>query len=183
MLTPELKSFIRAEIAKQMNVLLSAVAGENTVTDETIQLLYPGSADLLKRPKMQPYGFASRARLGTISVVGKQGENPGNRIVLGHRDAEAPTDLELGESRMYSEEGYQLGASVDGVYIGKDAADIPLLLGTITNETLGELIELIQNHVHGPPGSPPTTAAQFALIKTEKIDTNALLSTASGGLA
>lgn len=182
MIDPKLVSYIRREISRQMTVILQGVAGENTNAKETIENLYPGSDSLLDRPKMQPYGFASVARRGTLSVVGKQGENPGNRIVLGHRDAEAPTDLDDGTAKMYSADGFQVYAATDGVYVGNGSADEPLALGTASNDLFGQMLELLAAHVHGPPGTPPTNSAQFTQLKTQIVDTNKILSTGDGGL-
>lgn len=180
-LTSELKAFIRKEIAIQMNVILSGVAGENTPTQETISNMYPGQDDILNRPKMAPFGISSRAPVGTISVVGKQGENPGNRITLGHRDPNSPA-VKDGTIKIYSVGGFQIYASDDGLYLGVGEADIPFLLGDVANEFFGQLIDLMQNHVHGPPGSPPTNAAAFAQLKTQVVDSNSLLSIEGGGL-
>lgn len=177
----QMKAFIRHEIRVQMNVILSGQAGASTPTQETITALYPGQDDLLNRPKMLPFGISSRAPVGTISVVAKQGENPGNRIVLGHRDPDAP-DVDEGTTKVYSVAGFQVYAADDGLYIGKDSADSPMLLGDVTNDFFGQLIDLIQNHVHGPPGSPPTNAAQFAQLKLQTIENDSLLAIDGGGL-
>lgn len=182
-LTPEIQRFIRREIERQMNVILTGSAGEGTVRTETIDSLYPGSDSQTERPKASPYGFASIAKKGTISVVAKQGEHPGNRLVLLHRDANAPADLEEGEAKMYSSEGFQLYAAKDGIYCGKGSADKPLALGTPLNELLGQIIDLLVAHVHPSPGAPSDKSADFLQIKTETIEANLLLSTGDGGLA
>jgi len=83
-----LVGFVRKEIERQLNVILSGQAGANTSTEnETIDNLYPGMPSIESRPVMHPYGFVSRAPRKTISVTGKQGAGPQNRMTLGHRDS------------------------------------------------------------------------------------------------
>lgn len=116
----ELTRFIREEIKRQMDVILSGSSGENDkVVNEDISNMYPGMPTILSRPVMHPYGYVSRAPANTIQVTGKQGEHVGNRVVLGHRDGDRPTDLKQGESGMYSSEFYQVRVSNDKIRIGQ----------------------------------------------------------------
>lgn len=180
-LTPEIIRFIRKEISQQMNVILSGAAGEGDGQTETIDTLYPGGESMTKRPKASPYGFTSIAKRGTISVVAKQGENTANRIILSHRDANAPK-VEEGESKMYSSAGYQLYAALDGLYCGKGEADEPLVLGTKLNELLGQILDLLIAHVHPSPGAPSDKSADFTQLKTQQITPKKILATSDGGL-
>ncbi len=104
----EVKRFVRDEIKRALNIILTAQAGSNTVEKETVENLFPGSPSIPKRPVMHPYGFASRAPSKTLSVVAKHGADPSNRIVLGHRDSNRPTDLNDGEAAIYSADGNKI---------------------------------------------------------------------------
>jgi phage gp45-like len=120
--------FVREEIKRQLSAILSGQAGDNSdVETETIDNLFPGSPSIEKRPVMHPYGFASRAPQGTISVTARQGNDPSNRVVLGHRDSlrsGLPEDLGAGDSVIYASDGKTVLARI--VLVGKVA--------TITND-------------------------------------------------
>lgn len=116
----ETTRFIREEIKRQMDVILSGESGENDkVVNEDIQNMYPGMPTILSRPVMHPYGYVSRAPKKTLQVIGKQGEHLGNRVVLGHRDGDRPIDLKEGEGATYSSEFYQVRVSNDKIRIGQ----------------------------------------------------------------
>lgn len=178
----ELKRWVREEIARQIIVITSGTAGDNTAESETIDSLYPGSPSIPTRPVMHPYGFASRALKGSIQVTAKVGADPSNRMVLGHRDSKRPADLETGESVLYSSEGYQLRAMLDGLRVVKGDKKFALLLGEDLIAVLAKIIDVLVIHTHGPPGTPPTNAADFTNIKTQDLAGTTLLSTQEGGL-
>lgn len=182
---PDLKRFIRHEIAKQMNIILTGSAGsyDPAAFSEDIEELYPGADTITQRPVMHPFGFVSSAPRGTIQVVARQGEHPSNRLVIGHRDASRPTDIAEGTAKMYSVAGFQIYAGEDGIYVGKDSATEPLVLGTAANEFFSALLDLLIAHVHPSPGAPSDKSADFTQLKTQTIEGNLLLSTADGGLA
>lgn len=114
MLDSDILRSVRLEVARQLNTILSGQAGANdTVQGETIDNMYPGSPSIPDRPVMHPYGFASRAAKGTISVTGKQGSDPTNRLVLGHRDKMRPTDISEGDVVIYSSDGKTVLTRVD----------------------------------------------------------------------
>jgi phage gp45-like len=106
--------FIRQEIARQLNVILSGQAGDNSsIETETIDNLFPGSPSIADRPVMHPYGFASRAPTGTIAVTAKHGADAQNRMVLGHRDkVRKLLDLSEGDAVIYSSDGAVALASI-----------------------------------------------------------------------
>lgn len=177
----ELKRWVRDEIQRQLIVIQNASAGGSDGQKETIDNLYPGSPSIPDRPIMHPFGFVSRATKKVISVVGKIGADPSNRMVLGHRDSKRPADLEEGESAIYSEAGYQLRAMLDGIRVVKGSNKHPLLLGDLVITFLGALTDLVIAHTHGPPGTPPTNAPDFVQLKTENLANKTLLSTKEGG--
>ena len=181
---PDLKRYIRSEISRQMNIILSGVTGASKPDQflENIEQIYPGADTILDRPVMHPFGFVSRAQAGTIQVVARQGEHPSNRIILGHRDAARPIDLDDGTAKLYSIAGFQIYAGTDGIYVGKDSATEPLVLGTAANQFFSALLDLLIAHVHPSPGSPSDKSADFTQLKAETIEGNLLLSTGDGGL-
>jgi len=121
-----IKRFIRQEITRSLNVILTASAGDNSeVETETIENLYPGSPSIPKRPVMHPYGFVSRAPSKTLSVVARHGADASNRMVLGHRDKDRPTDLNEGEAIIYAADGNQIKLG-DGVTASNDSGSFKL---------------------------------------------------------
>lgn len=175
--------WIRQEIATQLNIILSAQAGDNAaVQTEDIENLLQNNPTIPKRPVMHPYGYASRAPRGVFSIVAKMGEGPSNRFVLGHRDGDRPTDLQLGETRVYSLAGYTVRWNDSGVFLSHgDSTPEPMVLGTAANEFLGMLLDLIANHTHAGQGAPPSNTLQFTQAKADTIDTKKLLATKEGG--
>ena len=180
----DIKRFVRSEIAKQLNILLTGVAG-NTDPErftQDIETLYPGAATISGRWVAHPYGFYSWAPPGVMQVVGRQGESPTNRIILLHRDPNRPTSIAEGTSIMYSLAGYRVYAGPDGIYVGKDGQDNALTLGTPLEEFLGQLLDLLIAHVHPSPGAPSDKSADFQSLKVNYVENDALLSTGAGGL-
>lgn len=182
---PDLKRYIRHEISKQMNIILSGLTGtfDPSKLTEDIEEIYPGADTITGRPVMHPFGFVSYAPRGTLQVVARQGEHPSNRLVMGHRDAQRPTDVAEGTAKMYSLAGFQIYAGDDGIYVGKNSATEPLVLGTAANEFFSALLDLLIAHVHPSPGAPSDKSADFTQLKTQTIEGNLLLSTGDGGLA
>lgn len=182
---PDLRRMIRAEIRKEMNIILTGVAGNTDASKFTqdIEQLYPGSDTITDRPVAHPYGFVSKAPRGTLQVVARQGEHPSNRLVLSHRDAGRPTDIDDGTAKMYSLAGFQVYASTDGIYVGKGSADQPLILGPAANEFFSALLDLLISHVHPGPGAPSDKSADFTQLKIQTIQANKLLTTEDGGLS
>jgi hypothetical protein len=170
--------FIRQEIARQLDVILSGSAGDNaTVISETIESLYPGSPPIINRPVMHPYGFASRASKGTISVTAKQGSHPGNRLILGHRDKSRPTNIEDGETVIYNVAGYTAYFKKDALYLGQGMGSAePVVLGNKINDFLKSLLDIVANHTHASEGAPPTNQVDFLNLKSQNIDNDLVLS-------
>lgn len=179
----EMKRWIRDEIHRQIIVLANGQAGENDNISETIEKLYPNSPSIPKRPVVHPAGFVSRAKRGLLSIIGKIGADPSNRLVLGHRDAKREQiKLQEGESALYSDELYQIKAMLDGIRVAKGDKEYALLLGEDIIEFLGKLVDLIALHTHGPPGTPPTNASDITKLKTDDLAGKTMLSTKDGGL-
>lgn len=130
-MSPDLQRFIRQEIQRALNVILSGQAGDNdAVETETIDNMYPGSPSIADRPVMHPYGFASRAPNGTISVTAKTGADAHNRMTLGHRDkVRKLLDLSEGDAVIYSSDGALVLASIT---LSGDVVEIKNAAGTMT---------------------------------------------------
>ncbi len=103
---------LRREIATQMMVILSgntaATQIDNVVGTESINNSPPGMPTIESRPVAHPYGMVSRAPKDTVQVVARQGDHPGNRIVLLHRDKDRPSLNAAGEVMMYDGFGNQV---------------------------------------------------------------------------
>lgn len=177
----EIISAIRREIKQQLNIILSGVSENSTNPDgnsvEDIQNMFPTMMAITKRPVMHPYGFASLAPDGTTQVIARQGDHFGNRIVLGHRDADRPTFLNQGDVILYNEFGQQIYMQDGKIQIGSNSASEPLVLGNVLSDFMGQLITLLntflQTVITGPiavstlPGnSAPTNPVVIAALTT-----------------
>lgn len=179
----DLKRLIRKEIEIALQVISSGEAGTNTKNTEDISSLFPGLPTLTARPIMHPYGMVSRAPKGTLSVTAQQGSHPGNKLTLGHRDAQAP-DLGSGESALYSESGYKVFVKGTDIVIGKGEDTETLVVGETLKALLIVLIDAIVAHVHtgnlGAPTSPPQNASDFTQAKSEFVENDKILAKDGG---
>jgi hypothetical protein len=140
---------------------------------------------ILARPVMHPYGYASRAPKGTVSVTARQGEHTGNRLVLGHRAPDRPNDLAVGDSVMYSVGDYRVKITSTQILISKGTDYEPLVVGETLRQFLIALIELIVEHKHvcsapSAPGGPPMNFADFQELGAENLDNEKILAKDGG---
>lgn len=169
--------FIREEVRKQVNIILNGQAGNNDQFSEDINNLYPGCPTIPLRPVMHPYGFGSRAPTGTLQITARNGEHPGNRLILGHRDANRPT-LNAGETILYNQFGQQIYLEDGKIHIGSKAAANPISLGDIVKKAMSDWLteDIKQTHLGnlGFLTGPPTNAAKYAAIKASPVDDDAM---------
>lgn len=182
LIDPQILAFIRREVSRQTQIVLNGQAGKNTVEKENVELLFPGAPTISDRPVMHPYGLASRAPEKTLSVVARVGEHSANRMVIGHRDKDRPTDLETGEATLYSVGKMSVVVRKDKVTIGKGSKQETAVLGEALASLLSELLDILANHTHGPPGTPPAQSAQITQIKVEQVDAGKFLAEEGKGL-
>lgn len=145
MIDPDMVAFVRNEIRRHLQIILSGAVANPTTQIEDIENMYPAMPTVTKRPVMHPFGVASCATSGTIQVVGQQGDHPGNRIVLGHRDKNRPNLLE-GEVVLYNAHGRKIELKKTSMAIQKD--DVELLDQLI--KLLDTIINARTNTVFGP---------------------------------
>jgi phage gp45-like len=118
-MTPELLAELRAEVRKYVSLLLVGVAKNADGKLEDVETMLAGLPTIEKRPVMQPYGFTSRAKAGTPSLVGRRGEHPNNRVVIGHFDADRPALDKEGEVLLYNAFGQELRLKDSKLLVGK----------------------------------------------------------------
>lgn len=147
MIDGDILRLIREEVRKQVNIILSGQSGQNTNISEDIQNLYPGCPTIPDRPVMHPYGFVSRAPNGTIQVSARQGEHPGNRLILGHRDSARP-DIGAGETTIYNQYGQQIYLKQGEIHIGKPASSDPVPLGNELIDFIKAFFIAFKKHQH-----------------------------------
>lgn len=179
----ELKRYIHNEIRTALQIITSGSAGANAVTTEDINSLAPGMPTMPRRPIMHPYGFISRAPKGTISVTAQQGDHPGNKLTLGHRDANPP-GVDEGESAVYSVGGYRLVAKNGELFVGKGGELEHVVVGETLKAFLLGLLDLLIAHQHignlGYNTSAPVTAEQFEELKADYIENDKILAKDGG---
>ncbi len=172
--------FIREEVKKQLNIILNANTGTTTTQTEDIDNMFGITPSILGRPIMHPFGFVSRAVQGTVSIIARVGADFHNRITLGHKDINRPSDLEEGETCAYSSSGYRIVFKQGMILIGKGDDLEPLVVGTTLNDFLTQFIKLVIAHTHASPGAPPTNVPDFQELETNFLDDNKIL-TEDGG--
>lgn len=182
-MTPEMRAYVRDEIRRQLKIITSGSAGETTMTTEDIQALMPGMPTIPARPIMHPYGFASRAPNGMISVTAQQGEHPGNKLTLGHRDKNAPS-VDEGESVQYSQGGYRIIVKNGEIFVGKGGDLEHMVVGETLKAVLIAIIQKIIVHTHlgnlGYPTGVPQNAEDFTAIQTDNLDNDKILAKDGG---
>lgn len=176
----EMQRFIKEQVKRELNIILNGAAGENDSMSETINDLFPGMPGITKRPVMHPFGFVSRATSGVISVVAKIGADIQNRMTIGHRDANRPSDIEEGETCVYSKGGYRMVYHNGKLLIGKGDDLENAVVGDTLNTFLTNFIQLVIEHTHAAPGTPPTNIASFTQLKTNILDADKILSKDGG---
>lgn len=162
----EMARYIRREIEKQMNVILSGVAGNASEQYEDVGQLFPAMPVITNRPVMHPFGMSSAAPDGTLQVVGRQGEDKGNRLVLGHRDKNKPSCAK-GEAVLYDAFGGKIQLRSAGMEFTKNQVDlldqliklVDTIINARTNTVLGPQ-PLIPNPIGGVDGHLFTTILQ-----------------------
>lgn len=176
----ELLRFIRQEIRTQLCAILNCYVGESTTEDQEIDQPVPGAGKMNKRPVAHPYGFVSRAPVGTLGVTGRVGDHPGARMLLAYRDkARADmTWLKDGEACLYNANGDKIIIAEDKVQLGSEAAANPVVLGNELVDLLGKLMDLIITGdflLVTSPGNPtapnPAKASQVTTWKSTYLTT------------
>lgn len=178
-----MKRIIQREIKKQLQIIFSGEAGVSTMLTEDIANLYPGMPTITKRPVVHPYGFASRAPQGTLSVVGQQGDHPGNKLVLGHRDGNKPS-VDEGESVQYSLGGYRVVCKNGELFVGKGTDLEHMVVGETLKSFLLALIQAILDHTHmgnlGYATGPVLDPTELNDAKSDFLDNNKILAKDGG---
>lgn len=113
----EIQRYIRQEVQRHLNILLPGVSQNATRDAEDISNMYPGMNPISARPVVRPYGLVSRAPKGTAQVTGRMGAHPANRMVIGHRDANAPTPPDEGDAILYHKLLSQVQALKDKIVL------------------------------------------------------------------
>lgn len=178
-----MRRFIVREIRKQIQIITSGEAGETTMLTEDIANLYAKMPTITKRPVMHPYGFASRAPKGTLSITAQQGDHPGNKMTLGHRDGNKPA-VDEGESVQYSFGGYRVVCKNGELFVGKGTDLEHMVVGETLKAFLIALIQHIVVHTHignlGYPTGTPQNAADFTDLETSYLDNDKILAKDGG---
>jgi hypothetical protein len=186
MIDSELQRYIHTEIVRYTrDIVLNALSKDSKVLTEGVDQLFPGMGPQDDRPLAHPYGFASKAPDGTLSVVLRQGDHVGNRMVIAHRDPARPVDIAQGESVQYSKGGYEVRVKNGKIEIGKGGTFETAVLGDTLQKILVAILDAIVEHTHlgnlGFPTSPPQNAAVFTQIETSQVQNGKFLAKDGGG--
>lgn len=194
----EIQTMLRREIALALNVVLNGVASGSVENTENIGSMFPGMDTQQARPKVEPYGFHSRAPDGTLSVCAQVGADTASRYVIGHRDARRPV-LESGEATTYSVAGYEMRVGLTTITVRKGAQVFTAVVGEPLAAVLSAMLAAISVHTHAvsipvfsgpvPTGETaegdtdePDNAAAFDALKST-VDAGAILAADGGAFA
>lgn len=180
----EIARMIRQEVERQVNVILPGRSQDSSKFTESINNMFPGMPGITARPIMRPFGFISRAPDDTTQVVGRMGSHPANRLVLGHRDQNAPDPGEKGESIVYSIGGYQVRVLNGQIQLGKNGTYETMVVGDTLKEFLLALLQAIIQHTHignlGVETGVPLNLEAFNNAKENFVDNSKILAKDGG---
>lgn len=189
-------AMVRREIALMASIIMhgqtaATQSGDQASTEDTDNCP-PGAPTIEGRGVMHPYGFASRAKKGTISVVARVGNHPANKLIIGHRDKERPALENDGDVCLYDQHGNVLMLKDEKPYIdtgdrefsvgGKDLPDSKLgALAALCKQELEALRATINANKAiygamilpsgmGPVGPPPVPMQDANAINDVKCD-------------
>lgn len=180
----EMMRFVREEIKKQVHIIFTGTAQSAATHTETINDYLPGAPSVTDRPIMHPFGYMSKAPDGTLSVVARQGDHPANMVVLGHRDKGKPTDIDAGESVVYSLGGFKIKFFNDKVQVAKGSDYETIVCGETLIEFLKSFIKHIMEHQHlgnlGFQTSVPLNNPDFESDQANFLDNEKILAKTGG---
>jgi len=167
--------YIKEEVERQLQIILPGVSQNSQQTDKGLQEdivnMYPGMDPITDRPTMHPFGFISRAAEGVAQVTARMGSYISNRIVLGHRDNDAP-DIGPGESTVYNFKGYQIWLKSGSIVVGKNGVFEATVMGETLGGILVALVDAYNTHTHlgnlGAPTTPPETPFDSSDLDNKK---------------
>jgi phage gp45-like len=131
--------------------------------------------------RIQEFGFSSTPPVGAQAVLLSLGGNRDHCVVIATEHGPArPQGIAAGESAVYSVGKFIVKVCNDKIQVGKDGVFETVVVGETLAELLGHLIDDLAAHTHGPPGTPPATAAAITARKTSYIANNKILAKDGG---
>lgn len=179
-----MKREIQMMIRSELLIIQTGQSGTSTVKTENINNMYAGMDPIPNRPVTAPYGLSSKAPSGTKQTVARHGTDPANMVILGHRDEDRPTDLDEGESMLYSVGEFKVKCFKDKIQVAKGTEYETIVTGETLVEFLTALITKIIAHTHsgnlGYPTSAPINAAEFTELQAQFLDNFKFLAKTGG---
>lgn len=179
--------FIREEIGRQVGIILTGQTQNSAANHSDIINMFAGMPAIEKKPTIFPYGYASVAPDNVQAIIGRMGSHFGNRIILGHRAADRPTDLAKGEAAVYSVGGYSIRVKNGSVQVGKGGVYETQVVGETLAQALSALISALASHTHmyddaGSPSvtQPPQNASAITNVSSNFIDNGKILAKDGG---
>lgn len=187
--TPQIRRYIREEIKRHLNIILTVTSDKSKSIDTTtLKAIYneqeETGAEQIAVPVAHPFGFVSRAPNQIFTVIGRVGEYQGSMMVLGYRDEKRP-ECDVGDTVIYSSNPQQgtvrrkIKISSD-IKIGSDSSGEPLVLGNVMKSFITDLITTLQTTPIGlttSPGNPiapnPSFVTATNALKAQYVTTPA----------
>jgi len=173
----EMIRFIRQVIREEFAPIAMAQIISNADQMRTTFQRTSSDSQFPNARNIQPFGFSSRAPVGTDALSVPIGNNPTHVNVVGHFDANRPA-VSDGEVMIYNEFGQQVYLKDGSVHLGISTAAHPVPLGDVLKTALDNLLIAILAHTHvgniGYPTGTPINAADFESIKASPIEDNTM---------
>lgn len=131
--------------------------------------------------RIQEFGFTSMPPIGAQAVLLSLGGNRDHCVVIATEHGPTrPKGLAAGESAVYSAGKYVVKVGAGKIEVGKDGVFESAVVGETLCTLLGLIIDDLAQHVHGPPGSPPTTAVAITARKDNYVENGKILAKDGG---
>jgi hypothetical protein len=179
MVESEIKALIRKEVRQALAPILMALVVSNEDSNRSTVQRMPSEPAIGNLRNIQPYGYSSRAPVGTTCLATPVANDPTHLNMLGHFDSNRPT-TEDGETLIYDAYTHIIYLSQDKMQFGSKASANPMMLGDIVQSCLSQFLELVANHTHvgnlGYATSVPQTQEDFLNLKASPVDNSDIIS-------
>lgn len=179
MIESEIKALIRREVREALAPILMAVVTSNQDSNRTTAQRMQAEPPIGNMRNIQPYGYSSRAPVGTPCLVTPAAHDPTHLNMTGHYDEGRPT-TEDGESILYDAYGHIVYLSQTKMQFGSKTSANPMMLGDIVQAMLSSFLQDVSVHKHignlGYYTAVPDNATAYTDLKASPVDDGAIIS-------
>ena len=175
----EVREIVKREIREALApIMMGFIVSNENVQRATIKRMSM-EGPIPNARSIQPFGFSSKAPVGTEGLMVPVNGDPTHVNMVGHFDKHKP-EVNEGESAQYDEFGHLVYLSESMMQFGSKNSANPMMLGDVVQQLFSNMLELIANHVHignlGYPVGAMSTKAQLTELKASPVDDGAIIS-------